>query len=550
MTPPSAARLVTLTAIVVALAAVVGITGGGRAIVERPLIAPGLTAADVTAIHITRAGAPTIDITIDDAGPRVVAPVPGPADEATVRDLISVLATARADRVLVGAGGHKTAGLDASTLRVRIERRGQPPIDVTRGAALPASGQVWLGIGDRAVLVPTWVGAALDRDLVSIRRRHVFPPVAITGVEIHGRGVDLVLADTPLRRRDEGASTRVSRAAVAHLDAALAAVVLDVLVTGDTSTSSFTVRVLGGTAAHELTVHGPCPGHATHLLVSGSAGVGCVATTAIDDVVSAAATLAGPSGMERALAVGAGAEIESIRANDVVLARRGAGWILTLGDERTDGDDDAVDAFFTELAVEGVPGPLPTGAPDATWTVTLASGTTETWRWFFLGPHASRVRRNDEPNALIVSDAITDAARRLGPRLRNLTLLVIDAPMVNAIRATGLHAAALVRGQLVGEWTAQSPAGATATAAAHALAEMLATFRGTTWLEPRELGAIRRTLTFSIDAPPIPGGRESTHTIAVGAPRPGDRCAARVDAFPPVELSTGQCAALLAPLVE
>ncbi|HUQ06349.1 MAG TPA: DUF4340 domain-containing protein [Kofleriaceae bacterium] len=549
MTPPPPARLVTLTAIVVALAAAVGITSGGSAVVERPLIAPGLTANDVTRVTLTRAGSPPIVVAIDDTGTRVEAPVPGPADEATVRDLISALASARADRVVSGASATRVAGLDASTLRVRVEGTGQAALDVVRGAAVPASGQVWLGVGDRALLVPAWVGAALDRDLASLRRRQVFPAVSITGVEIHGRGVDLVLSGSPLRRRDEGAGVRVARAAVAQLDAALAKVVLDVFVAGDLVAPDFTVRVLGGAEPHELAVHGACPGHPTHLLVGGSAGVGCVRTAVVDDVVSAAATLASASGIERVLAPGAGADIESITSGDVTLARRGAGWLLTLGTERVDADDDAVAAFLAALAVEAMPGPLPTGAPAATWTVTLLGGSVETWRWYVRGGDATPlVRRDDEPSALIVAQPTGDARHRLGPSLRNLTLLVIDASTVNAIRATGASAATLVRGQLVGDWTVQSPAGTTATSAATELVATLATFRASRWLEPRDLGATRRTLVFSIDAPPIPDGAPSTHTITIGAARANNGCAARIDAFLPVELPAALCAALLAPL--
>jgi len=556
VTPPSAARLVTLTAIVVALAAAVGIFGGERVVVERPLVAPGLAAADVTGIDIVRGDAPPIVIAIDPAGTRVEAPVPGPAEEATVRDLISAVVAARADRVLVGDAARRTAGLDATTLRVRLERRDGPPIELVRGTAVPASGQIWLGVDGRAVLVPAWVGAALDRDLAALRRLQVFPPVALSGVELHGRGVDLVLSGGPLRRRDEGTSLRVSRAAVARLDAALAAVVLDVLVTGDTSTTSLTVRVLGGAAPHELEVHGECPGHPTHVLVTGSAGVGCVARATVDDVVAAAAALAGPAGMEVTLAPGAGADIESIRAGAAAgdgatsLARRGAGWLLDLGDERVDADDDAVAQFFEALAQAGELVPPPSGAPATTWTVTLTGGAVETWRWYTRGGvGAPVVRRDDEPHALALDARAGAALRRFGPRLRNLTLLVVDASMVNAVRATGVHPATLVRGQLVGDWIVDAPLGATATPAAPAMVELLAGLRGTAWLDAGDLGAVRRTLTFSIDAPPIPGGQPSTHTIVVGAARPGDRCAARVDDFPPIELAAATCAALLAPLV-
>ncbi|MBZ0238396.1 MAG: hypothetical protein K8M05_39150, partial [Deltaproteobacteria bacterium] len=473
---------------------------------------------------------------------------------------------------LHGDAARRTAGVDRSTLRVRLERRGHPPIEVVRGAAVPESGQLWLAVDGRAVLVPAWVGAALDRDLASLRRRQVFPPVAITGVEIHGLRnldvvggaphIDLVLAGSPLRRRDDGASVRVAREAVAAFDAALASIVLDVFVAGDTSLAALlrlgrprlTVRVLGGAAPHELVVRGPCPGHPSHALVGGSAGTGCVSDRVLRELEAAALVLSTSSATETALAPAGAAEIDSIRAgsgaSEVVLARRGAGWLLTLGDERVDADDDAVKDFFEVLAEPGRLHALPPGAPSATWTVTLAGGSVETWRWYARrGEALPLVRRDDEPQAIELRHGNGGALRRFGPPLRNLTLLVVDAAMVNGIRATGLHPATLARGQLVGDWTVTAPAGKTAAPAAQALVELLAGFRGAAWLEPRELGAIRRTLTFTIDAPPIPGGQPSTHTIAVGAAR-GAACAVRVDQHLPVEIPAAACAALTAPLAQ
>jgi hypothetical protein len=554
VTPPSASRLVTLTAIVVALLAAIGITGGKRAMVERPLIAPGLSPADVTFIRIDRNDEPSIGIDLGEGSshsrgsltePYVVGPVPGPADDAVVHDLLSAIATARADRSVPIDAVRKSAGLETPTLVIRLDRRPKESIEIARGAAVTASGQVWLGVDRRAFLVPGWVAAALDRNLASLRRRQVFPRVQINGIEIHGRGVDLVLAGVPLYRLDEGTRVRMAGPALVRLDMYLRAVVVDILRTGDTSTTELTVRVLGGPTPYELTVHGPCPGIAEYVLVGGSAGVGCVRSSLVDGIVAAAVHLTTPAAMERALAVGGETYVQSIQISggDVLLARRGAGWILSLGAERDDADDDAVDSFFDALATPGTPGPIPDGRPTASWTVTLDTGTVETWHWYLrAGDAAPVVRRDEEPNAIVLSADAAAAFRKLGPPLRNLSLLVIDASTINAIRATGANPASLTRGQLVGEW---DPA---ATPEVAKIVDMLATFRGLRWLEARELGAIRRTLTFSIDAPPIPGEPATTHTIAIGAARPGGLCAVRVDAHLPVELSAAQCAALLAPL--
>jgi hypothetical protein len=371
--------------------------------------------------------------------------------------------------------------------------------------------------------------------------------VSVTGIELHGAGVDLVLAGRPLRRRDEGTGVRVAPAAVARLDVALGALVLDVLVAGDLVAPTLTVRVLGGTVAAELGVFGPCPGHADHVLVDGTAGVGCVTRAAVDDVIAAAAALTGAGGVQPSLSVGAG-EIAAIAGGASVLARRGAGWQLVLDGVTVDADDDAVDAFFDVLALDGMPGPPPAGAADATWTVTLDGGSTETWRWYLRGgDRPPLVRRDDEPAALILPPSAADAYRSFGPRLRDRTLLTLDPTRIAALRATGAAPATLRRGTLVGEWIVDAPAAAAADATG--IVDALASVRATAWLDGPALGAVRRTLTITLDPPPMVGAQPIVHTIAVGATRPAG-CAARIDGLPPVELSAATCAALLAPLAK
>lgn len=564
MTAPGAARLLTLTAIVVGLAVAVGLTGGPRGTTGRPLLAPGLDPAAVTAVVIEVGEAPPITVELAADGPRVVAPVPGPADETVVRDLISALATARADRVARGAGAWRAAGLDRPAVIVRLVGAGGTTLEVRRGDAVPASGQVWLGVGDRALLAPAWVGDALARELPALRRRRPFPPVAITGVELHGvddRGarLDLVLAGAPPRRRDDGGGTRVAAAAMARLEAALAALVLDVLVDGDRGTPRLTARVLGGVAVAELDVHGPCPGAPEHVLVDGSAGVGCVAAAAIGELVAAARALGGDEG--RLLApLAAGDEVTAVvgaaGAAEVTLARRGAGWTLAVGggpgataaDEPAAADDALVQALLAALARPGRPVSPPAGAASATWTVRLAGGAVERWRWFRRDGELI-VRRDDEAHALAVEPAVAAAVARLGPALRELTVLALDASAIATLGARGLAPATLARGVLVGEWRVVTPPGARAAApAVAALVELLAHVHGQAWLDAGALGRPRRTLTVTLDAAPVAGATPRTHVLAVGGARPGGGCAVAVDDHLPLELPAAACATLLAPL--
>ncbi len=594
---PTAARLVGLTAVVVALAAAVAITGGSRATVERSLLLPGFRADEVTMLSITRRDQRQVVLRLSDRA-EVIDPVPGPADEAVVRDLLSALLSARADRVTTDEQERWRAGLHAPRVRVVLRRGTGEPTEIDVGRLVPESGQVWLGIGKRAYLVPRWIGDALDRDLAELRIRRPFPGGApMTGVELHGLGVDLVLAGDPPRRRDEGASVRVAAEARARLGAALDAIVLDGFARGPIDQPRLTVRVLGGTAPAELDVHGPCPISAQHVLVDGSAGVGCVSIASIDALLEAARTLAGADGtllapldgdldVLVAAAPGAGASPAASSAPPVSpaassgpgapsapsgtdspavpdgasaasappavrLARRGAAWTLTLGDApTTDADDAAVAAFLDALARPGTLGPPPPSrAPDASWTATLAGGSTETWAWWWGdATRPTLFRRDAEPSAIAVDPATAAAARTFGAPLRDLTALTVEPTAVTSITATGASPAALTRGALVGDWNVARPAGAAATPAATALVEALAHVRGLAWLAPSALGRPRRTLTITVDAPPIAGATATTHTLIVGAARADGSCALRIDRFPPLHADATLCATLLAPL--
>ena len=54
--------------------------------------------------------------------------------------------------------------------------------------------------------------------------------------------------------------------------------------------------------------------------------------------------------------------------------------------------------------------------------------------------------------------------------------------------------------------------------------------------------------TVELDAAPSPGAQPTRHTIELGAARAAGRCAARVDAGDPIELTAADCTQLLAPL--
>ncbi|MBE7454193.1 MAG: hypothetical protein HS111_36690 [Kofleriaceae bacterium] len=203
------------------------------------------------------------------------------------------------------------------------------------------------------------------------------------------------------------------------------------------------------------------------------------------------------------------------------------------------------------LAALARPGRLvspPAGAASATWTVRLAGGAVERWRWFRRGAELI-VRRDDEAHALAVEPAVAAAVARLGPALRELTVLALDATAIATLDARGLAPATLARGVLVGEWRVVAPPGARAAAPAlAALVELLAHVHGQAWLDVGALGRTRRTLTVTLDAAPVAGATPRTHVLAVGAARPSGGCAVAVDDHLPLELPAAACATLLAPL--
>ena len=548
------ARLLGLTALCLVLAAAVAITGERRGPIGRPVVAPGLTAAKVTRLELARAGAAPVVIEVGEGGAQVVAPVPGPADEAALRDVVSAIAAARADRVARDHATWQRAGLDLPRATVTVGRADGPPLEVRVGAAQGASGQVWLGVNDAAMLVPAWVGDALERDLTSLRRRRPFARTAVTGVELHGRDLDLVLAGDPLVRRDDGAGVRVAAAPRDRLLAALADLELDVLVDGPRDAAPvLTVRVLGGAAPAELAAYGPCPGHADHVLVDGSAGVGCVPAAALDEVRAAAAALAGPAGVATAPLDGVVPRSIAIApagaAEPLTLTRTGAAWQLARGGERWPADDDAVAALLDALARPATLVAVPTGAPTATWTVELGGGATETWD--VRAGAAPTVHRRGERLALALAPAAAPPvveASTTPLALRSRTVLVVEPTAVARVVAAGQAPAELERGATLDTWRVIDPAGATATPAIGALLDTVATLRATTWLTTTDLGRVRRTITITVDAEPVAGARSDRHTLEIGAPRPGRRCAARVDAGDVFALAATDCDSLLAPL--
>lgn len=545
---PSVRRVLALTTITLALAAAVGIGGERRARTTRPLLVPGLRFDDVIGVELTTATQPALVVELTGDAPRVTAPVAAAADESAVRDLISAVASARFDRV---TSPGRAAGLDAPREALRLRRRAGNVVELRVGAAVPASAQAWVAVDGRAGLVPAWVADAVIAAPARLRRTQIFPgAAAITAVEVHGPGLDLVLAGAPLRRLDDGTKVAIDPARRDRLLDRLASATLATSTYAPRTEPGVTVRVLGGPAPAELRGRGPCPGDRTRVVVEASIGVGCVDAAALDELIADARALTGADAI--AVAPLERFDRTTIAALDIDLdgvapARLepdGAGWRVTAGARSWPADPALVRAAAAALTAPARVVPAPARPAGERWSLRRPSGNVEAWQ---VDRAAARVtiRRDREPVALELEPDAAAAVRAIGADLRDRALAAIDPVALAGVTAAGAAPAAVERGALIGEWRVTTPPGATATPAVAALALRLAALRAEAWLAPGDLGRVRRTLRLTVDA--APGAPPRTVTIEVGAAR-GPGCAARVDGGDVARLTPADCAALLAPL--
>lgn|GEM_PF-3599533 len=540
-----------LTALVAVLAVAVALPDRRGVASERGPLVPGLDARAVTGLELVRVGEPPIVVAIGRGGARVTAPSVGLADPVALRDLLSAIATARVDRWRRGAAAWRAAGLDHPSLAVKVTTGGRD-VTIVVGAEVAAAGQRWLGVPpDRAALVPAWVATALDRRVDSLRVRRIIGVAAPTGVELHGLGVDLVLAGTALVRRDAGASVRLAparRAALLDAIDGLALVGFDGAPVGD---PIGTLRVLGGDAPAELSWFGPCAGSAAGapelVQVDATVGAGCIASRQLDALLAAARAAAAADAVSAQPLDGSAVLDRLVVEGGVELVRHGATWALLDRTTERAADPAAVDAVLHALAK---PAEIMSRVDDAAraerWQVITSDGEAQRWQVWRSDDRVA-IRRGDEPVAMVLSTAAATAVRAVGPALRDRALLRLDPLRVAAIRATGVAPAALARGELIGEWLVDQPSGVAVALDAERLPLWLAQLRVETWAAPGALGAVRRTLTITSDPPPG-AGVATVDTLRIGARTATGGCYVAVDRTAAALLPKSSCTRLLAPL--
>lgn len=546
-------RVVALTAVTVALAAAVGITGDRAGPPARPLLVPGLRFDDVDRLAVEVGDRELALELAPPAADHQGAPVP---DEAAVRDLISALATARFDRVVEAAP--TAAGLERPRARVRVWR-GADALVVLVGAPVPTSGQSWIAVGRRGGLVPSWVADALVRDPDILRRRRPFSPAAtITRVSVTDDDLRLDLIDG---RRGLGPepAVRVDPRRRDRLFARLASLAVTLPDRRWDGQTVGRVRIdEPGPHGGFVVVGGPCPGRPDARAVGSSVGDGCVASRDVDEILAAARDLTGPDAIAAApVEAFDRATIDRLDlggAPPAALAPDGAGWTLAFAgrscrvDAALAGDvAAALTAPATRVPVAGSPPPRALER----WLLRHRNGDAEPLA-VERTPARVSIRRGEEPVRLVLDERAAAAVRLIGPALCDRTLLAIDPVAITAIEARGAAPVALERGALVDEWLVRgplppsaAPAAIATTAAIAALRERLASLRAVAWLDATDLGPVRRTLRITVDT--FPGQPAIVHEVAIGRARPGG-CAAQVDDLDVAALAAADCAALLAPL--
>jgi hypothetical protein len=536
----SARGLVALSVIAAVLAVIVALDRGGSPGAPDRRLVTALDPARTDTIEL--GGAAPVTLAKDHDAWRVVAPAPGPADGAAVADLLGALAAARWEREVDDA----PAWTDTRTITLG---GGGARTTVHLGPELAGAQQIWARVdGGPARLVPSWLATAAARDADAVREARLVRvrPDQITGLELHGRGVDLVVEGNVARL--PAGSARIAPAAKAALDAALVALHASSFPTDKTQLpprrpDALTIRVLGGTTPDEVDAAWACPGRAGETLVAGTAGPVCVPDAQLDAVVAAA----------RAIATGAGIDPSPLRAAPItklvlasgaILAAKGGGFTVQASPmaPAIPADDDAVHELLAALTAPGTIEPTPPGAPvpaaPAPIRADYADGTTDALRVVTTpaGPALSR----DDGFVLRVAPAALAAARATADELRDRGLISEEPTALTALDVTaGTRHGHAARGATTSDWTGDLDG-----VAVLAAADVIAHLRAARFVPDAEVGAVRLAITATFAAPPIAGAKPVVHAIEIGAERT-EGCAGRVDGHA-VVLDLARCAALAA----
>jgi len=491
--------------------------GGPRARGGR--VFPAWDPARVHAVRIEHPGHPAVVVSRDGSSWRLTEPVSAPADPSAVADLLGTLE-------IMAARRHASGRVADAALSVRVERSGAPPVTLDLAQGSGQTDRVWLSRRgeDGRVLVDGFLVRALDRSADDLREQRPFRGrlAGASRIEIADHARRVVLEGRPWRIGGVRADPDKVAALVAALERLRAASFLDRAPGGEPTRS---IAVVAKPGSSEVVGRGACKdGVAAETPVGPAclpaADLDAITELALGELADRRLLAAAPDEVARARIAAGDRSITIERAEEGEVVRAWAARFTAAASGAT-------------IAAEGLPvvGRVEVDADPGREEIDVlrAPG------------GALAARRAGEPIGFLLADP--GAVDPSPGNFRSLDLLSADPTALVSARRGGEH---IARGELLEEWRALAPPGATVdAAAAEALASTVAALRAVR-VAPDQRRRAWRTLTVEL-APPPGDSAPITHRIDL-APGAGGACAVRLDGDPTAfELAPDACAALQRP---
>jgi hypothetical protein len=498
--------LAVLAALAVALGVAVLVGPSSRPSTDRSLT-PHVALDAVTSITVAHAGTPAVQLVREADGWHWTSDR-AHAETATVDAILSTLR---------GAHWHRRAAKSvAQPVTAELRLDGAKPLALSRGRDVAAAAQTWLVRGNDALLVDSWVAAALFPAPLALRVAHPMAAASQATTIMAGPlrldGTHRVTPDSLWV--DPGAITRLTTA-LANLEVVALPPSTAALPAGN---GADTIEVAGSEHASVARV-GTCDG--SRVLVQTTSGAGCVDGAAWQAVIDALAPLRATGATGTGAAGAIGDDIVDLRPLPIepVQITFGDGTVLSLASPPRIGDVDAdrqrVEELVGALAARGTRVARPAGAPRTTLIARDRAGSDVVLEVF-----DTAIARRGEPFAITIAlDASVRAIiARPGAALRDPVRWREDATTLSSLTLGGTT---YTRGAVIGEWT-RAPAGPVDAALVDALASALAIVRA-----PDDKTAAALPLSIHVTFTP-PAGKPTTHELSLGAPTQ-DGCPARID---------------------
>ncbi len=474
--------------------------------------------ARVRSVRIERRGGPAVAFMRDGTGWRLSEPVAAPADPSAVADLFGTLE-------IMAARRHAGGRVRDPVLSVRVERSGAPAVTLDLARDTGQTDRVWLSRRgeDGRALIDGYLVRALDLAADDLRERRPFRGrlAGVSRIAVAVGTTRVALDGPPWRVGGVRADPDRVTALVSALEQLRAASFLESEPGG---AASVTVGTSAKPGATEISVRGRCSGGAAATTPLGPAclpdpGIDAVTSLALGDLVDHRLLAAAPDQVARARISAGDRSITIERAEQAEVVRAWAQRFAAAGGATISAEGLPV---VGRVEVDG------DGGHEEIEVLRARHGNLA-------------ARRAGEPVAFaLVDPGAVDPAPR---NFRSLDLVSADPTALASARRGGEE---IERGELLEEWRALAPPGATVdAAAAEALAATIAALRAVR-VAPDQSRRTTRTLTVEL-APPPGESAPIRHRLDL-APGPGGGCTVRLDGDPTAfELAPDTCAALQRP---